>query len=150
MSRHDLFCEIIDDLLKTDAVQQMDNYAQHRGTSRLQHSLNVAYYSFCVAQALNLDYRSAARGALMHDLYFHQWRNTGQNGWQHAISHPKLALKNAENITNINKIEKDIIIKHMWPMTLIPPRYAESHIVSLADKFSTILEVLKRKPVFTV
>ena len=31
-------------------------------------------------------------------------------------------------------MEKDIILKHMWPLTIIPPRYLESFIVSIIDK----------------
>ncbi|MCL2573755.1 MAG: HD domain-containing protein [Defluviitaleaceae bacterium] len=142
---HVLFFETIRDLLDEDMVQDLDNYVQHRGTSRLQHSLNVAYYSFCIAKALRRDYRTATRGALLHDLYCTDWRKEGLTGWQHAIGHPKDALANAESITELNKREKDIIVKHMWPLTLTPPKYSESYIVCLADKLCTIREVFKRK-----
>jgi len=140
-----LFYEIVEDLLETDAVESLDEYTQHRGTSRLQHSIDVAYRSFCVAKVLRLDYRSVARGALLHDLFLFDWRKTGVSGWMHAREHPNTALANAEEITELNDIEKDIIIKHMWPLTIAPPKYAESHIVSLVDKVCTVMEVFKRK-----
>jgi len=35
-----------------------------------------------------------------------------------------------ENILCLNEIEEDIIRKHMWPLTLVPPKYKESFIVS--------------------
>jgi len=139
------FYGIVQDLLDMDFVQRLDGYVQHRGTSRLQHSIDVAYRSFRMAKMLQLDYRSAARGALLHDLYYTQWRETGISGWKHAITHPKDALANAQEATELNEIEKDIIVKHMWPLTIVPPKYAESHIVSLADKICTVAEVLKRK-----
>ncbi len=40
-------------------------------------------------------------------------------------------------------MEKDIIIKHMWPITIILPKYKESFIVGCADKFCATVEVLQ-------
>ena len=45
-------------------------------------------------------------------------------------------INNIEKL--LNDIEKDIIIKHMWPVTIRFPKYAESFIVGIADKFSHI------------
>jgi uncharacterized protein len=42
----------------------------------------------------------------------------------------------------INDIEQDIIIKHMWPLTVIPPRYKESLIVCFIDKYAASLEFI--------
>ncbi len=44
-------------------------------------------------------------------------------------------MKNARKITCLSKKEEDIIKKHMWPLTIIPPVYMESLIVSLIDTF---------------
>ncbi|NTW07521.1 MAG: HAD family hydrolase, partial [Syntrophaceae bacterium] len=38
--------------------------------------------------------------------------------------------------------EADIIQKHMWPLTLVPPKYKESFIVSFADKYLASREYL--------
>ena len=48
----------------------------------------------------------------------------------------------AELLTSVilNKKEKDIIIKHMWPLTIIPPRYIESFIITLVDKYCALKE----------
>ena len=35
----------------------------------------------------------------------------------------------------------EIIRRHMWPLTLIPPRHLPALIVSLADKYCTVREV---------
>ena len=53
----------------------------------------------------------------------------------HGIEHPKIALQNAEKYFRLNDIERDIIVKHMWPLTLVPPKYKESFIVTFADKY---------------
>jgi uncharacterized protein len=88
---------------------------------------------------LKLDYQSAARGALLHDFFLYDWRNHDvpdlPAGKFHGIEHPKIALANAKKHFVLNDIEKDIVRKHMWPLTLVPPKYKESFIVSFADKY---------------
>ena len=137
-----LFYECVSDLFENDMVSGLDNFSQHKGTSRLQHSINVAYYSFLICRKLRLDYRSAARGGIMHDLFLYDWREETKSARVHIEAHPKAALENAKKITKLNKKEADAILNHMWPMTPVPPRFMESHIVSLADKFCACAEVI--------
>ncbi len=40
-------------------------------------------------------------------------------------------------------MEKDIIKKHMWPMTAVPPKYKESFIVTCVDKYCATIEFFK-------
>ena len=57
-------------------------------------------------------------------------------------------LKNAMKHFRLTPIEEDIILKHMWPLTIKLPRYRESYLVSLADKIVSIKDTLgftKRK-----
>ena len=44
---------------------------------------------------------------------------------------------------DLNEVEKDIILKHMWPLTIRFPRYREAYIVTFVDKYCAIKEVLK-------
>ena len=46
------------------------------------------------------------------------------------------------NIATIgeNEVEKDIILKHMWPLTFKLPTYSESYIVTTADKYCATRE----------
>ena len=66
--------ECIGDILYNEQVQKLDLHTQHCNTSRLQHSINVSYYSFLICYKMGWDYRSAARAGLLHDLYFYDWR----------------------------------------------------------------------------
>ena len=50
-------------------------------------------------------------------------------------------LKNAEKEFSLNNKEKDIILKHMWPVTLPFPRYIESFIITLTDKYCASKEI---------
>ena len=136
------FNECVEDLLENKMVQELDNFEQHLGTSRLQHSINVAYYSFIISKKFGLDHRSAARAGILHDLFLYDWKEEKQDE-NHISAHPKVALKNAMEITELNDIEKDAIKRHMWPLTFVPPKYFESFIVSFVDKYCAYAEFLE-------
>ena len=108
---------------------------------------------FC--KKLKLDYVSATRAAMLHDLFLYDWHEKHRDDeftGLHAFAHPKVALRNANKIFLLNDKEKDIILKHMWPVTIIFPKYREAYIVTFMDKYSACLETywyiqskLKRK-----
>ena len=56
---------------------------------------------------------STARGGLLHDFFYYDWRVTKFNK-SHAWVHPRIAVRNARKLVNLNKKEEDIILKHMW------------------------------------
>ena len=56
--------------------------------------------------------------------------------------HPRVALRNAKNITELTPKEEDIILKHMWGLTLARPKYMESVIVSLVDDYAAVNEFM--------
>jgi uncharacterized protein len=130
------------DLINNEMVKKLDNFTQHHGTSRLQHSVNVAYYSFLICRNLNLDYKSAARAGILHDLFLYDWRDEKQPEGNHAVAHPIVALRNAKGITSLNNVEEDAIIKHMWPITLAFPRHMESYIITFVDKYCACAEFI--------
>lgn len=139
------------ELLNSPSVQEMSVFVQHADVSCLEHSLNVAYYSYLLCRKLNLraDCRSLIRGALLHDFFLYDWHvgNDGREGL-HAFTHPKTALSNAEQRFTLNDIERDIIVKHMWPLTVAPPKCREAFIVSCSDKFCSVIETLRLYPKF--
>ena len=136
------------ELLKSEDVQLMGTFIQHANISCLEHSISVAYYSYCLCRKLNLnvDCRSIIRGALLHDFFLYDWHVTKNPRGLHGFKHPLTALENAEEHFALNDREKDIIVKHMWPLTLTPPRYKEALIVSLSAKFCSIIETLRIYP----
>lgn len=118
----------------TDSFRQL-GFIQHHNTTRLLHSLHVAYIVFIVTRWLHLNYIDATRGALLHDYFVEK-----SNSVVLLCNHPKLALQNARSTHILSRIEEDIILKHMFPLSIIPPKYIESWIVTLADKYCAILE----------
>lgn len=137
------FNNIIYDITINEIVLQMNNYRQHANTTCYEHCLYVAYYTYLVCKKFNLDYISATRAAMLHDLFLYDWRYRidGRKGL-HAFTHPHTALKNASKIFELNDIEKDVIINHMWPVTPSLPKYKESLIVTFTDKYSAIKETI--------
>ena len=69
------FLNCIQDILEIDDVKQLKSFYQHFKTSRFQHCLNVSYYTFLICRRFHMDYVSATRAALVHDLYLYDWRN---------------------------------------------------------------------------
>lgn len=136
----------VSDILGHPKFLQMGQYIQHGTTTTLEHCISVSYLSYRIARSYRLDYCSAARGGLLHDLFLYDWhyvvRDTGNH--LHGLTHPKTALLNATKYFSLNEKEKDIIRKHMWPITIEFPRYAESYVVTYADKYCGLMETANR------
>ena len=140
------YYEIIQEIEIHEEFLKLKEY-YHHNSSIYTHVQEVAYLTYRICKFLKLDYRSAARGALLHDFFLYDWRSHDvpdlpRNKF-HGIEHPAIALTNAKKHFSVNEIEEDIIRKHMWPLTLIPPRYKESFIVSFADKYLASREFIK-------
>lgn len=137
------YLAVAGDLYNSPQLQQLAEFEQHFKINRLQHITSVAYLSFLVSRKLGLDYVSTARAATMHDLFYYDWREDDLSHKLHGYRHPKTALKNAYYLCGrLNKKEADIIGKHMWPLTVKPPRYAESYVVTAMDKYCATIELV--------
>ncbi|SEK89238.1 uncharacterized protein SAMN04488700_2435 [Carnobacterium iners] len=135
------YVALIEDLLDREEVKKLKEYTQHHFTTRLEHSISVSYLSYRIAKRYGLDTRSTARAGLLHDLFYYDWRTTKFNEGTHAYVHPRMACENAKKITELNELECDIIIKHMWLATVALPKYKESYIVTFVDKYCAVKEV---------
>lgn len=122
-------------------------YHHHENRSVYGHSLLVSLYSYKLAKYLGLDYKSVAIGGLLHDFYYNDWQLAKKNKnilKAHGFVHATEALENAKlNFPFlINKKVENIILRHMFPLNFIPPRYLESWLISLVDKYCS-LEIFK-------
>lgn len=135
----------VKDILENKVVLKMKDYIQHGDTTCYQHCINVSYYSFLLSKKLNLNIANTSRAALLHDLFLYDWHTehkTSKLFEKHGFTHPKIAFENAKKIFNLNEMEKDIITKHMWPLTISLPKYKETAVVILMDKICCILEFM--------
>ena len=139
------YYETVRDILEHEEFRKLKDYFHHN-SSIYHHVHDVAYLSYRISKFLRLDYRSTARGALLHDFFLYDWRNHDVPDLPrekfHGLEHPKIAVANARKYFSLNDIEEDIIQKHMWPLTLVPPKYKESYIVSFADKYLSSKEFI--------
>ncbi|MBI9095056.1 MAG: HD domain-containing protein [Sphaerochaeta sp.] len=136
------FILLVDDILHNQEFIKLKGFFHH--TNHIyDHVIRVSYISYVIAKALRLDYRSAARGGLLHDFFLYDWRERKTNDSNkslHGREHPHIALANARGQFDVSDLEADIIVKHMFPKTRQIPRYKESFVVSLSDKFSAVFE----------
>ena len=144
------FLEIIDNLSKNEMVQKMHNYNQHFECNCYDHCFRAAYYTYKICKNHHLDYISATKAAFLHDLFLYDWRTTKTKRFKfdilglHGFTHPETAYQNACKIEKLNDIEKDVILKHMWPLTLWKlPKYKESIALIIADKICVIEETIE-------
>lgn len=142
-SEIDLFLDCIGDLLESEVVQKMCNFTQHGDTTTFDHCLMVSFKSFQFCRKFNLDYRAAARGGLLHDLFLYDWHDKDLDINLHGFYHPGIALRNAKKAFVLDDKEKEIIKKHMWPLTVVPPKCREAYVICYFDKTCTLKEVFK-------
>lgn len=145
-----LFERYAGEMLKSPDVRKMDNYIQHADVTCLKHCISVAYTSCIISEKfhIHVDGKSLVRGAMLHDFFLYDWHCKDGRKGLHGFTHPKTALINAQKCFKLNSREKDIILKHMWPLTPVPPKYRESYIVSAADKICSVIETLKLGTVY--
>lgn len=137
------YLRVAGDLYNSPQLQSLEQFEQHFKINRLQHIRSVAYLSFLVSRRLGLDFKSTARAATMHDLFYYDWREDDLSHKLHGYRHPRTALKNAFYLCgSLNNKEVDIIKKHMWPLTVIPPKYLESIVVTSMDKYCATIEMI--------
>lgn len=132
------------DILESTKMLEEKKFMQHGNVSVYEHSLKVCYLSVRIAKTfgINIDMKALVRGALLHDFFLYDWHIYDDSHRFHAFSHARCAYENAKKEFKLGKIEKDIIVKHMFPMNLTPPKYKESMIVCLADKLSATHETI--------
>jgi len=131
--------QIIEPIISNIDFQKRKEFVHHENESVYEHSLRVSVLSYKIAKKIKVDYKSAAIGGLLHDFYTTPWQedSTPKPFFQkHGFTHAKDAHNNAKkyfsNIVN-PKIE-NIILRHMFPLNITPPKYIESWIVTISDK----------------
>ena len=142
LSREREYFSCVSDLLNNKTVLSLGNFRHHIGTTRFQHSLNVSYYNFKLCKLFRLNARSAARAGLLHDFFFYNRKEHEKIFHSHAEEHADTALYNASQMFPITELEGDMIVNHMWPMTLHLPHYRETFVITLVDKFCAVAEVM--------
>lgn len=134
--------KIVKDIFRNVDFKKLYNI-EHHGISRMEHSIKISYYSYKIAKKLRMDYVSVARGGLLHDFFLDGDERSTKKKFFDTFTHPKRALKTSIDNFDINDIEKNIIVSHMFPIYLSLPKYKESILVNTVDKVIGCKEMIR-------
>ncbi len=141
------FIGFIKDIIDHPEYQKLKMFHHHEH-SIYGHSLHVSWISYRVGKLIDkyiikVRIRELVRGAVLHDFFLYNWRkDIPPSGGLHAFAHPKEAFINSQKyFAPVSSVEKDIILKHMWPLCVIPPRFLETLIVIIVDKLVATKEL---------
>lgn len=140
------YLEIVSFILNHPEFQRRKTYPHHGKVTVYDHCLAVSYTAYCIAKKMGVDYRSAAIGGLLHDFYDSPWQDDVKKKLfeKHGFVHARQAAENAWKYfpEYMDKKREDIILRHMFPLNIRPPKYIESWIVTMSDKYVS-MEVIK-------
>lgn len=143
MKNKEIYYNIYSEFYNVNKFRELKTIVHH-GNNRLNHINRVAKMSFFISKKLNLDFISCTRGAIMHDFFtIDDLSKNDNNAIQYWKKHPNEALQNSSYYFEVNEVEKDIILSHMFPITKKVPAYPESKIVCISDKVVSIYELLR-------
>ncbi len=138
--------EMASDILESRNFNRMKEYVQHGDVTVNAHVLSVARCSIALSEYLHIrcSRRELIRGALLHDYFLYDWHVPDKENPHklHGFYHPGTALRNASREYRLTEREREIIRRHMWPLTVVPPTCREAWIVTAADKWCSLLETL--------
>lgn len=131
---------LVNDILENEEFSKMA-LITHHGSNRLDHSIRVSYWSYCVGKFLKLDYEKIARAALLHDFFLEDNESLDKKDKMITmIKHPEYALENAKKYFELSDLEEDIILTHMFPVAPKVPKYLESWMVDIIDDVVAVYE----------
>ncbi len=139
------FCDMIRDIVRTKEFCAMKRYRHHIKGNVYRHCVKVAYlcYRHCKRHRKGQDPTELVRGALLHDYYLYDWHDMTKGNRLHLFTHPKRALANALcRYPDLSARQQDMIRRHMFPITPLPPRTRAGWLVCFYDKVAAVGDYL--------
>ena len=144
---HKLLKEHREDILQSENFKSTRAHIQHGTMTVHNHCVDVARYSLLLNKKLGIgcNKHDLIRGALLHDYFLYDWHDKEYLAHRqrlHGFHHPITALRNAGKEYQLNDTQREIIKKHMWPLTVVPPTCREAWVVTAADKYCSLMETV--------
>ena len=142
------FWEEVRQVCSSSRMNKSRTFYQHGKINIYVHSLRVAYicYYWVKKYHLHVDEKALIRGALLHDYFLYDWHDKEHEHKRlHGFFHPSAALCNAKQDFILTRKEENIIQRHMFPLTLIPPGCKEAWLVCMADKVCSTRETVRER-----
>ena len=132
------------DILNSKSVLSQKEFIQHGKVSVYDHTINVTIHALKIVKKfkIKVDERSLIRGCLLHDYFLYDWHVNDKSHRLHGFHHARTAMLNADRDFGLNKVEKNMIYSHMFPLNLRLPKYKESIILCISDKICAVKETI--------
>lgn len=139
----DYYFEIAEPIINNELFQKQKGFLQHGSFSTFNHSIYVSFRCYASAVKKNKYHlKELIRASLLHDFYLYDWHILEGRKRFHGLRHPKIAIKNADELFGLNKLEKSMINTHMWPLTFFRiPKHKESWLLCIIDKKQSYNEI---------
>ena len=84
------YLDCVEDILEHPVFRSMDQYIQHGETTCKDHCIQVSYRAYQTCRKHGWDWRAAARGGLLHDLFLYDWHVPAKvrGHYLHGFTHP--------------------------------------------------------------
>lgn len=149
MKKYDLseWYDIVSPIINHPEYQRRKTFRHHGDITVYDHMVRVSIYMYLWAKKLNMDYKSAAIAGLLHDFYETPWQDVKVKQpffKMHGFTHAANALKNAQKYfpEYMNPVIENSILRHMFPLNKVPPKYKIGFMLTLVDKYVS-LEMFK-------
>ena len=143
MKKQEEYYEIVKLILEHPEFKKRKTYTHHGKITVYQHSLAVSKTAYRIAKLTKQDYKAAAISGLLHDFYYEPWQVKKENNGEkkkffekHGFVHAREAMENSKKYfpEYMDKKIENAILRHMFPLNKIPPKYVVGWIVTIADK----------------
>lgn len=141
-----------EEILESEEFQKAYQQKHHKIMTVADHSLGVAIISLKICRLLeklhiDIHERELIISALCHDLGILDRDEKYKNNLECCSQHPRDSIDIVRSLTGEeNRRVEDSIRRHMWPLTLHPPKYREGFILTAADKISSAMERMGKSP----
>lgn len=146
--KHREFYDLISDIIRSDEFRQMKHHRHHVKSNARDHSIKVAFlcYQYHKKFSPDINLREFVRGALLHDYYLYDWHDRTPDTRFHLVAHPHRAWRNVvHHYPDLTRIQRDMILHHMFPLTPIPPTTKAGWALWFYDKVAAISDYKGRK-----
>lgn len=138
------------EVLASDEMKQAFGQTHHQWATVGEHTFRVAFSSVMICYALRklnikVNIPAVVIGALCHDLGMLGRSDRYSSDKEAVMEHPKESVAVAKDIVDeLPEKTADIIERHMWPLgDSKAPNSIEGAVVSVADKYSAVKDVVK-------
>ena len=140
-------------VLQSEEMQQAYRQIHHRRSTVGDHTVRVAVSSLLICYVLKrlhipVSVPAVVVGALYHDLGILGRSEKYASGRECSREHPKDSVAVArELVDELPEKTEDIIERHMWPIGQSKaPNSIEGAVVSVADKYNAVKDLIKGSP----